>query len=79
MLSKWKEGNRTRMYPVVRLDNGKFWNLDDPFDLDADSFSGFFAGLLPRKEVDLTMRDLGEKLLKAMVVELSLLNPRTTV
>ena len=58
------------MYPIVRLDNGKFWNLGDPFDLGADSLSGRFAELLPTKEVDLTMRELGKKLLKAMGVEL---------
>ena len=58
------------MYPIVRLDNGKFWNLGDPFDLGADSFSGRFAGLLPTKEVDLTIRKLGKKLLQAMGVDL---------
>ena len=58
------------MFPTVRLDNVKFWNLGDPIDPGADSFSGRFAGLLPAKEVDLTMRELGKNLLKAMGVEL---------
>ena len=70
LIGQSKDGNCTRMYPIVRLDNGRFWNLGDPFDLGADSFSGRFAGLLPTKEVDLTMRELGKKLLKAMGVEL---------
>jgi hypothetical protein len=46
------------------------WNLGDPIDPGADSFSGPFAGLLPAKEVDLTMRELGKKNLLAIGVEL---------
>jgi hypothetical protein len=70
LIGQSKDGNCTQMYPIVRLDNGRFWNLGDPFDLGADSFSGRFAGLLPTKEADLTMRVLGKKLLQAMGVEL---------
>jgi hypothetical protein len=70
LIGQSKDGNRSQMYPIVRLDNGRFWNLGDPFELGADSFSGRFAGLLPTKEADLTMRVLGKKLLEAMGVEL---------
>ena len=70
LIGQSKDGNCTQMYPIVRLDNGRFWNLGDPFDLGADSFSGRFAGLLPTKEVDLTKRVLGKKLLQAMGVDL---------
>jgi len=55
LIGQSKDGNFTRMYPIVRQDNGTFWDLGDPIDLGADSFSGRFAGLLPAKEVDLTI------------------------
>jgi hypothetical protein len=75
LIGQSTEDHSTRMFPIVRLGNGRFWNLGDPFDLGADSFSGRFAELLPSKEVDSSMRELGKKLLKAMGVELVLLSP----
>ena len=76
LVGQSREENCTRMYPIVRLDNGKFWNLGDPFDLGANEFSGRFADLMPPKEVDPTMRELGKTLLKSIGVELILIPKR---
>ena len=59
----------TRMLPIRRLGNGKFWNLDDPHEMAADTFEGRFAGLLPPKPVDEKTRQMGKVLLDAMGVK----------
>lgn len=61
--------HRTLMLPIVRLDNGKFWNLGDAQEVGADGFQGRFAGLLPPKPVDEKTRAMGCVLLEAMGVK----------
>jgi hypothetical protein len=70
LIGQSKDGHCSRMYPIVRLCNGKFRKLGDPFDLGADGFSGRFAELLPSKKVDSPKPELGKKLLQAMGVDL---------
>ena len=64
--------HRPRFLPIVRLDNGKFWNLGEPQEMQADSFKGRFTELLPPKLPDPSIRETGKALLKAMGVELNL-------
>ncbi len=59
----------TRMLPIRRLGNGRFWNLDDPQELHADTFEGRFAKMLPSKPVDETTRQMGKVLMEAMGVK----------
>jgi len=56
----------TRLQPIHRLGNGKFWNLGDAEDMPADSFVGRFAKLLPSKLSDERTRRMGKMLLEAM-------------
>ncbi|MFN0079135.1 MAG: hypothetical protein ACKVY0_21950 [Prosthecobacter sp.] len=64
-------GNVTRMLPIVRSDNGRFWNLGDPQDMPATTLEGRFAGLLPPQPVGEQERKMGRLLLDAMGVRLA--------
>lgn len=59
------EGNITYLLPIHRLDDGKFWNLGYAEDMPADSFEGWFAGLLAPKPMDEQTRQMGKVLLGA--------------
>ena len=76
LIGQAPEGNITRLLPIHRLDNGKFWNLGDAEDMPADSFSGRFAGLLPPKPVDEKTRQMGKVLLEARGVKVMPLKRR---
>lgn len=65
----------SRFLPIVRLDNGKFWNLGDPHELGAESFQGRFTQLLPPKPPDAAAREMGKMLLKAMGAQVALFKP----
>ena len=66
LIGQSPQGNITRLLPIHRLGNGKFWNLGDAEDMPADSFEGRFAGLLPPKPADEKTRQMGKMLLEAM-------------
>ena len=71
LIGQAPHGNITRLLPIHRLGNGKFWNLGDAEDMPADSFEGRFAGLLPPKPADKKTRQMGRVLLEAMGVKVS--------
>lgn len=76
LIGQGPEGNVTRMLPIVRSDNGRFWNLGDPQEMAAETFEGRFAGLLPPKPVDDKTRLMGRHLLDAMGVKLARIKGR---
>ncbi len=69
LIGQSPQGNITRLLPIHRLGNGKFWNLGDAEEMVADSFSGRFAELLPPKTSDEKTRQMGKVLLQAMGVK----------
>ena len=69
LIGQSPQGNITRLLPIHRLGNGKFWNLGDAEEMAADSFSGRFAELLPPKPSDEKPRQMGKALLQAMGVK----------
>ena len=71
LIGQSPQGNITRLLPIHRLGNGKFWNLGDAEEMVADSFSGRFAELLPPKTSDEKTRQMGKVLLEAMGVKVS--------
>jgi hypothetical protein len=70
LIGQSPQGNITRLLPIHRLGNGKFWNLGDAEEMAADSFSGRFAELLPPKPSDEKTRHMGRMLLEAMGVKI---------
>lgn len=71
-------GNCTRLLPIVRSDNGRFWNLGDAQEMPSTTLEGRFAGLLPPKPVDEKSRQMSRLLLQAMGVKLARVPPRYT-
>ena len=71
LIGQSPRGNITRLLPIHRLGNGKFWNLGDAEDMPADSFEGRFSVLLPPKPVDEKNRQMGMMLLQAMGVKVT--------
>jgi hypothetical protein len=70
LIGQSPQGNITRLLPIHRLGNGKFWNLGDAEEMVADSFSGRFTELLPPKPSDEKTRQMGRMLLEAMGVKI---------
>ena len=65
----------SQLLPIVRLDNGQFWNLGDPQELGSNLFQGRFTQLLPPNPPDEAAREMGMMLLKAMGAKVELFKP----
>lgn len=68
LIGQSPQGNTTRLLPIHRLGNRKFWNLGDAEGMPTNSFEGRFAGILPPKPVDERTRQMGKMLPAAMGV-----------
>ena len=64
LIGEGKEEHRSRFLPVIRSDNGNFWNPQDQ-----DSSGGRFQDLLPPIPPDEEMRQMGMKLLEELGVK----------
>lgn len=76
LIGQSPQGSITRLLPIHRLGNGKFWNLGDAEEMPAESFEGRFTKLLPPAPADEKTRMMGRVLLEAMGVKVKKFTPK---
>ena len=71
LMGESRDGQKQKFLPIIRHDNGKFFNLGETTVPDMDRMEGRFAQILPPKVADDQMRLLAKTMLKVKGVNVA--------
>jgi hypothetical protein len=77
LMGESRDGQKQKFLPIIRHDNGKFFNLGETTVPGMHKMTGRFAQILPTKIPDKEMRSLAQTMLQVIGVKVS--NPVETV
>lgn len=69
LMGESRDGQKQKFLPIIRHDNGKFFNLSETTVPGMDRMEGRFAQILPPKLADAEMRLLAQTMLKVKGVK----------
>ena len=77
LMGESHSGQKQKFLPIIRSDNGKFFNLGETTVPGMDKLEGRFAQILPPKVADAQLREAAKVMLKIKGVNIA--KPGTTV